>query len=295
LDWVIKEYNVDYVIHGDDPCIVDGKDVYGHVKEMGMFRSIPRTEGVSTTEIIGRMLVMTKDHHVRERSNSDVAAGTPVLEAFPESENQGYHRDSKFLTTSKMIYEFSQPLRSIKPGMKVVYVAGGWDMFHSGHAALLREAKKLGDFLLVGIYNDNILNSHRGGNYPILNLNERTLNVLQCKYVDDVIIDPPWAITEEMVAQCKISLVVRGTKNESESSIKEQDHLYFDCAIQKNIFRVIKSTSDLSVLEIVRRVQANRERLNAKIKRKKKAETAFYKEKHGLSDNYKFGTGTDGN
>ena len=46
LDWVIKTYNIDYVVHGDDPCFVDGVDVHGHVKELGMFRSIPRTEGV---------------------------------------------------------------------------------------------------------------------------------------------------------------------------------------------------------------------------------------------------------
>ena len=194
------------------------------------------------------------------------------------------------MTTSKMIYEFSQPLRSIKADMKVVYVAGGWDMFHSGHASLLREAKKLGDFLLVGIYNDNILNAHRGSNYPILNLNERTLNVLQCKYVDDVIIDPPWEISEEMIAQCKISVVVRGTKNESGENTKKDDQLYFGCAIKMGIFRIVKSNSNLTVLEIVRRVQANRERLNKKIARKKKSETEFYKKKHGLSDNFQFGT-----
>lgn len=33
LDWVIKTYSIDFVVHGDDPCIgPDGKDVYGFVK-----------------------------------------------------------------------------------------------------------------------------------------------------------------------------------------------------------------------------------------------------------------------
>ena len=27
LDYVIKKFRIDYVVHGDDPCIVDGKDV----------------------------------------------------------------------------------------------------------------------------------------------------------------------------------------------------------------------------------------------------------------------------
>ena len=70
LDYVIKNYNIDYVVHGDDPCIVDGKDVYESAKSRGKYQSIPRTEGVSTTDIVGRMLLMTKDHHKVRRSES---------------------------------------------------------------------------------------------------------------------------------------------------------------------------------------------------------------------------------
>ena len=25
IDWIFKTYNVDFIIHGDDPCIVDGR------------------------------------------------------------------------------------------------------------------------------------------------------------------------------------------------------------------------------------------------------------------------------
>jgi len=49
LNWAIEKYKIDYVIHGDDPCIVDGKDVYEAAKAAGKFRNIPRTCGVSTT------------------------------------------------------------------------------------------------------------------------------------------------------------------------------------------------------------------------------------------------------
>ena len=47
LDYIIKEHKIDYVIHGDDPCIVDGKDVYEAAKNAGKYQSIPRTEGKS--------------------------------------------------------------------------------------------------------------------------------------------------------------------------------------------------------------------------------------------------------
>ena len=52
LNWAIEKYKIDYVIHGDDPCIVDGKDVYEAAKAAGKFRNIPRTCGVSTTGAI---------------------------------------------------------------------------------------------------------------------------------------------------------------------------------------------------------------------------------------------------
>ena len=59
LNMIIEKYDIDYVVHGDDPCIVNGEDVYGHVKKIKKFKSIPRTEGVSTTDIVGRMLLCT--------------------------------------------------------------------------------------------------------------------------------------------------------------------------------------------------------------------------------------------
>lgn len=63
LEYVIDKYRIDFVVHGDDPCIVDGKDVYASAKAKGKYRSIPRTEGVSTTDIVGRMLLQSRSHH----------------------------------------------------------------------------------------------------------------------------------------------------------------------------------------------------------------------------------------
>jgi cytidyltransferase-like protein len=36
LSHVIQKYKIDYVVHGDDPCIVDGKDVYESAKKLGI-------------------------------------------------------------------------------------------------------------------------------------------------------------------------------------------------------------------------------------------------------------------
>lgn len=50
--------------------------------------------------------------------------------------------------------------------------------------------------MIVGVHNDQIVNRYRGSNMPIMNLHERVLSVLGCKYVDDVLIDAPFVITE---------------------------------------------------------------------------------------------------
>ena len=123
LEYVIEKYRIDYVVHGDDPCIVNGKDVYATAKAAGKYKSIPRTEGVSTTDIVGRMLLMTKEHHFQ----NEISLG----------------QQSKFLTTSRMLQLFSAGVKAPTKGMRVIYVDGTWDLFHPGHVAFLKEARKV--------------------------------------------------------------------------------------------------------------------------------------------------------
>lgn len=54
LNRLFHEYNIDYVIHGDDPCLLpDGTDAYAAAKKAGRYKQIKRTEGVSSTDIVG--------------------------------------------------------------------------------------------------------------------------------------------------------------------------------------------------------------------------------------------------
>jgi len=40
---------------------------------------------------------------------------------------------------------------------------------------------RFGEYTLVGVHNDSVVNEHRGMNLPIMNLHERVLSVLGCK------------------------------------------------------------------------------------------------------------------
>lgn len=39
----------------------------------------------------------------------------------------------------------------------------------------------------------------RGSHFPLMNLHERSLSVLACRYVDEVIIGAPWEVSNDMV------------------------------------------------------------------------------------------------
>jgi len=68
--WVVTqdfldEHQIDIVAHGEDACLdAEGKDVYDFVKKIGRFRFIKRTEGISTSDLIMR-IVRNYDAYVR--------------------------------------------------------------------------------------------------------------------------------------------------------------------------------------------------------------------------------------
>mmetsp|Transcript_1477 Transcript_1477/g.2354 ORF Transcript_1477/g.2354 Transcript_1477/m.2354 type:complete len:507 (-) Transcript_1477:122-1642(-) len=276
LDYVIKKYRIDYVIHGDDACIVDGKDVYAAAKESGKFQSIPRTEGVSTTDIIGRMLLMNKDHHYNGSNNGG-----------SENDSSGSNNNrfmllgqqSKFLTTSRMLRLFSAGVKAPTSDMKVIYIDGAFDMFHPGHVAILKEAKLRGDYLIVGVHGDAIVNRERGSNLPLMNLHERVLSVLGCRFVDDVLIDAPWNISHDVMASLKISEVVYGSRCDGFQNSTSDDERYKHVK-EAGKLTVLKSPSDFSLGKILQRIQRNQAHFQSKFERKNKQEKEHFEQKY---------------
>jgi ethanolamine-phosphate cytidylyltransferase len=280
IKYVIDTYKIDIFVHGDDPCFdSQGNDVYGEVKAAGKFRTVKRTEGVSSTELVGRMLLMTKDHHkegMRKLSNAASKVREegeeeelPTLESFGKKKT----RVSHFLPTTRRISQFSSG-KPPKPGDKVVYVDGTWDLFHPGHIEFMRKARELGDFLLVGICDDETVNLHKGSNWPIMDLHERTLCVLSCKYVDEVIIGAPWEISRDLITTMNVSLVVHGSHQDYHSTRDP-----YRVAKEMNIFKEIDSPSPLTTEEIVDRILKQRESYQKRYESKAKKEEEYYEKK----------------
>lgn len=44
LEDLFTKHRIDYVVHGDDPCLLpDGTDAYAHAKQMGRFKMVRTT------------------------------------------------------------------------------------------------------------------------------------------------------------------------------------------------------------------------------------------------------------
>lgn len=118
-----------------------------------------------------------------------------------------------------------------------------------------------------------------------MNLHERVLSVLSCRYVDDVLIDAPYQVTREMIASLRIAEVIHGTNSDDIGiSAFNGDQL---CAErykhprEAGIFTMLESPSDFKLGSIVRRIRKNQEAFQAKFERKMKAENEFYNNKYG--------------
>lgn len=56
---LFNDHKIDYIIHGDDPCLLpDGTDAYALAKSAGRYKQIKRTEGVSSTDIVGTTIIL---------------------------------------------------------------------------------------------------------------------------------------------------------------------------------------------------------------------------------------------
>jgi glycerol-3-phosphate cytidylyltransferase len=70
---------------------------------------------------------------------------------------------------------------------KIVYLPGVWDLLHVGHLNVIRRASLFGDYLIVGVCNDEIAMETKKHNV-VINQRDRADLLLGIKYVDEVFI-----------------------------------------------------------------------------------------------------------
>ena len=169
----MKKYDCLYVVHGDDITTdANGNDCYQEVKDRGLFVVVKRTPNILTTDLVGRMLLMTLQHHYAPYKgvNALKEHKHPLFDSADNLERfKLYATDETGLNPGSGVYVHTHtgPLHEIvSPSAKmndlytkgVYYIDGGFDLFHPGHIEALRlvkdRANAEGFALIVGIPHD---------------------------------------------------------------------------------------------------------------------------------------------
>jgi len=282
---VMDKYNCQYCAHGDDLTMdVNGVDTYKKVKDEGRYKEFKRTQGVSTTDLVGRMLLATTSHHHHEDSKEEVERTDKLatdLAQSPRGEATGdkefkfspWTGVSKFLQTSQKIALFASGREATKED-SVVYIAGAFDMFHNGHLDFIKECAKQGTYLVVGLHTDQEVNRYKGANQPIMNMNERTLSLLACRHVAEVVIGAPYKVDETMIKHFNIQTVCHGYTTPVFACADGTDP--YQLPKDMGIFKHVDSKSRLTTDILIDRIVANRTAFAARNRKKQEKENKVY-------------------
>jgi D-beta-D-heptose 7-phosphate kinase/D-beta-D-heptose 1-phosphate adenosyltransferase len=93
---------------------------------------------------------------------------------------------------------------------RIVFTNGVFDLIHAGHIDILEFAKSRGDYLIVGLNDDNSVRRLKGNMRPIYPLAERMEILESIMYVDFIIPfseDTPLSLIKGLV---KIDILVKG-------------------------------------------------------------------------------------
>ena len=121
------------------------------------------------------------------------------------------------------------------------------DMFHEGHIELFKKARAFGNYLLVGVLSDESVEEYKRS--PILTMKERIKVVEACKYVDEVVANPPLRPTVEWLQDHNIQYVVHGD-DFSQDLLEDQ----YGASIKLGILRIVPYTPNISTTNVIQRI-----------------------------------------
>jgi len=78
---------------------------------------------------------------------------------------------------------------------KIGFTCSAFDLFHAGHVAMLKEARTVCDYLIVGLQTDPSVDRPEK-NKPVQSIVERYVQVQGCRYVDEII---PYESEEDLL------------------------------------------------------------------------------------------------
>ncbi|VDD74518.1 unnamed protein product [Mesocestoides corti] len=248
---VLEKYDCDFCVHGDDISVTeDGVDAYEIVKKAGKYvilRAIKRAKSVELGVESG-----VQPNNLPQPETSPLSAYTSGI--------------THYMPNALRLMQFMSPpggggadnslegLRAPRPGETVVYAPGAFDLMHVGHVKFMEKCREIGSYLIVGLHSDESALLEAGRIGPILNMHERLLPLLACRYVNNVILDAPFVVTEEFLDFFKVDVVVVGTHTDD---LPDSPNDPMAVPRRRGIYRRIESGSDVTTRQVIQRIIEN--------------------------------------
>ena len=150
---------------------------------------------------------------------------------------------SKIYTNRAKLKDIVAELQS--QGKKIVFTNGCFDLIHAGHVRYLREAKSLGDVLVIGLNSDSSVSSIKPGR-PVTPENERSEVLASLEMVNYVTLfneDTPY----ELIKEIRPDVLVKGADWNVEDIVGKD--------LVKEV-RTIPFVEGISTSNIIKKIQA---------------------------------------
>ena len=131
------------------------------------------------------------------------------------------------------------------------------DLFHRGHVEFFKKIKSLykTTYVIIGVQSDE--DSARYKRIPVFNAEDRAEIVKSCKYVDEVVFEPPLYITEKFIKKHNIDIVAHG--DDMTEYLKKYN---YEIPMKLGIMKTVPYYNDISTTEIIKRILATPNLLN---------------------------------
>ncbi len=103
--------------------------------------------------------------------------------------------------------------------MKMAYIGGNFDLFHSGHINILKNAKRIADNVTVCLNTDEFATKYK--RRPIMSLDERVDIIKSCKYVDHVMVSSGGRSSRDAIIKSGADVIIHGDDWTGEDYLKQ--------------------------------------------------------------------------
>uniref|UniRef100_A0A0B6ZKH5 choline-phosphate cytidylyltransferase n=1 Tax=Arion vulgaris TaxID=1028688 RepID=A0A0B6ZKH5_9EUPU len=208
-----------------------------------------------------------KRMHVSAKSMTDISGDNEVAEimqstipkiSIPQTSNirpaPFSHEQEALDTKAQIDYTNKISMEDAKAGRAPravrIYADGIYDMFHTGHARQLMQAKMAfpETYLIVGVCSDELTLRNKGR--TVMNDTERYEAVRHCRYVDEVLTDAPWTLDMAFLEKHKIDFVAH---DELPYTTGSDDDVY-KFVKERGMFLATERTEGVSTTDVIARI-----------------------------------------